>query len=235
LDISGASSRAQTHTLALVDIAAQNIENRALLEACKKFGLLRFHRCPEFVSTPGEGVLAFDEAGTIRGANRGALKLLGYRNHEALCGQRIETVLDTTLEALMHLSWRHGFRPDLLPPRFGSQRWFASVQAPSDTVRRSSLKSPITVSASVPAVVSPSLSAVPGAAAPSVPALPRVDVEAADVLGSAECDALRRTLEACRWNISATAVRLHLSRRTIYRKMYRHGIARHDLAGHGGN
>ena len=39
----------------------------------------------------------------------------------------------------------------------------------------------------------------------------------------------RRTLEACRWNISATAVRLHLSRRTIYRKMYRHGIARHDL------
>jgi transcriptional regulator of acetoin/glycerol metabolism len=49
------------------------------------------------------------------------------------------------------------------------------------------------------------------------------------VLGSAECDALRRTLEACRWNISATAVRLHLSRRTIYRKMYRHGIARHDL------
>jgi transcriptional regulator of acetoin/glycerol metabolism len=82
LDISGATSRAQTHTLALVDFAAQNIENRALLEACKKFGVLRFHRCAEFVSTPGEGVLAFDEAGTIRGANRAALKLLGYRNHE---------------------------------------------------------------------------------------------------------------------------------------------------------
>jgi len=93
LDISGASARAQTHTLALVDIAAQNIENRALLEAGRRFGLLRFHRCAEFVSTPGEGVLAFDEAGTIRGANRSALKLLGYRNHEALCGQRIEAVL----------------------------------------------------------------------------------------------------------------------------------------------
>ena len=65
-------------------------------------------------------------------------------------------------------------------------------------------------------------------------ALPRVDTEGTDVLGSAECDALRRTLEACRWNISATAVRLHLSRRTIYRKMYRHGIARHDFDGASG-
>jgi transcriptional regulator of acetoin/glycerol metabolism len=232
LDISGASSRAQTHTLALVDIAAQNIENRALLEACKKFGLLRFHRCAEFVSTPGEGVLAFDEAGTIRGSNRGALKLLGYRHHDALCGQRIEAVLDTSLEALMHLSWRHGFRPDFLPPRFGPQRWFASVQAPAEAVRRSSLTTAVT--AAVPAVASPSLPAAQGAMGHSVPALQRVDTEGADVLGSAECAALRRTLEACRWNISATAVRLHLSRRTIYRKMYRHGIARHDLDGASG-
>ncbi|HSY07901.1 MAG TPA: GAF domain-containing protein [Steroidobacteraceae bacterium] len=221
LDISGATSRAQTHTLALVDIAAQNIENRALLEACKKFGVLRFHRCAEFVSTPGEGVLAFDEAGTIRGVNRGALKLLGYRNHEALCGQRIEAVLDTSLEALLHLSWRHGFRPDALAPRYGAQRWFASVQAPAEPMRRASLATAV----AVPAIASPS---APGQ---SVRALPRVDADNADVLGSAECDALRRTLEACRWNISATAVRLHLSRRTIYRKMYRHGIARHDFDG----
>src|SRR2546430_15730112 len=50
------------------------------------------------------------------------------------------------------------------------------------------------------------------------------DVE--NVLGSAECDALRRTLEAFHWNISAAASRLHLSRRTLYRKMHRHGLAR---------
>jgi sigma-54 dependent transcriptional regulator, acetoin dehydrogenase operon transcriptional activator AcoR len=230
LDISGASSRAQTHTLALVDIAAQNIENRALLEACKKFGVLRFHRWAEFVSTPGEGVLAFDEAGTIRGANRAALKLLGYRNHEALCGQRIETVLDTSLEALLHLSWRHGFRPDALPARCGPQRWFASVQAPAESARRVSPTA--TIQTATPAVASPP--AAYGAVGPIMRALPRVDTDGADVLGSAECDALRRTLEACRWNISATAVRLHLSRRTIYRKMYRHGIARHDFDGASG-
>ncbi len=53
LDISGASSHTQTHTLALVDMAAQNVENRAFLGACRDFHLLRFHRCAEFVSTPG--------------------------------------------------------------------------------------------------------------------------------------------------------------------------------------
>jgi transcriptional regulator of acetoin/glycerol metabolism len=230
LDISGATARAQTHTLALVDIAAQNIENRALLEASRKFGVLRFHRCAEFVSTPGEGVLAFDEAGTIRGANRGALKLLGYRTHEALCGQRIETVLDTTLEALMQLAWRHGFRPDSLPPRFGQRRWFASVQAPADALRRASGAG--AVAAGVPSIAG--LACLPAsemAAAPAVPVHDRRDAPSGDVLASAECDALRRTLEACRWNISATAVRLRLSRRTIYRKMYRHGIARHDTDG----
>jgi transcriptional regulator of acetoin/glycerol metabolism len=225
LDISGATSRAQTHTLALVDFAAQNIENRALLEACKKLGVLRFHRCAEFVSTPGEGVLAFDEAGTIRGANRAALKLLGYRTHESLCGQRIESVLDTSLEALIHLSSRHGFRPDALPSRFGPQRWFASVQAPAESARRTTLNA--NVAASAPVLAIPRESTAQSATqALAVPA--RVEAEGGDVLGNAECDALRRTLEACRWNISATAVRLRLSRRTIYRKMYRHGIARHD-------
>ena len=230
LDISGATSRAQTHTLALVDFAAQNIENRALLEACRKLGVLRFHRCPEFVSTPGEGVLAFDEAGNIRGANRAALKLLGYRTHEALCGQRVETVLDTSLEALIHLSWRHGFRPEVLPSRFGPQRWFAAVQAPAESARRTTLNA--SVAASLPALANPS----PHAAQPvpeAVSMSARVEAEGGDVLGNAECDALRRTLEACRWNISATAVRLHLSRRTIYRKMYRHGIARHSNDGLG--
>ena len=54
---------------------------------------------------------------------------------------------------------------------------------------------------------------------------PEADLE--NVLDSAECDALRRTLEAFHWNISAAASRLHLSRRTLYRKMHRHGLVRH--------
>jgi transcriptional regulator of acetoin/glycerol metabolism len=137
LDISGASSNTQTHTLALVDLAAQNVENRALLGACREFHLLRFHRCAEFVSTPGEGVLAFDDQGIIRGANRGALKLLGLRDHESLCGQRVDRVLDTSLGALIQLSARNGFRPDALTATTGQRRWFATVHAPAtEPVRR---------------------------------------------------------------------------------------------------
>jgi sigma-54 dependent transcriptional regulator, acetoin dehydrogenase operon transcriptional activator AcoR len=135
LDISGASSHTQTHTLALVDLAAQNVENRAFLGACKDH-VLRFHRCAEFVSTPGEGVVAFDDQGTIKGANRGALKLLGLRDHESLCGQRVDRVLDTNLGALMQLSARQGFRPEALPATLGPRRWFATVQAPAEPPRR---------------------------------------------------------------------------------------------------
>ncbi len=53
-----------------------------------------------------------------------------------------------------------------------------------------------------------------------------VEADVENVLSSAECDALRRTLEAFHWNISAAASRLHLSRRTLYRKMHRHGLVR---------
>ncbi len=51
-----------------------------------------------------------------------------------------------------------------------------------------------------------------------------LDGDGESVLSGAERDALRRTLEACQWNVSAAAARLHISRRTIYRKIHRHGL-----------
>ncbi|MBV9724594.1 MAG: sigma-54-dependent Fis family transcriptional regulator [Gammaproteobacteria bacterium] len=127
LDISGASANFQSHTLALVDMAAQNVENRTLLAACKDFHLVRFHNCPEFVSTPGEGVLAFDDQGIITGANRAALKLLGERDHGSLCGQPVDRVLDTSLAVLMRLAEHRGYLAEPLGPKAASRRWFASV------------------------------------------------------------------------------------------------------------
>ncbi|TLZ36171.1 MAG: sigma-54-dependent Fis family transcriptional regulator [Gammaproteobacteria bacterium] len=127
LDISGASSSPQPHTLALVDMAAQNVENRTLLSACKEFHVVRFHRCPEFVSTPGEGVLAFDDQGLVKGANRAALKLLGYRDHEAVCGQPVERILDTSFATLMRLTGHSSYPAEPLGSRLPERRWFASV------------------------------------------------------------------------------------------------------------
>ena len=135
LDISGASSSPQPHTLALVDMAAQNVENRTLLSACKEFHVVRFHRCPEFVSTPGEGVLAFDDQGLVKGANRAALKLLGYRDHEAVCGQPVERILDTSFATLMRLTGHSSYPAEPLGSRLPQRRWFASVHTPARASR----------------------------------------------------------------------------------------------------
>ena len=159
---------------------------------------------------------------SIRGANRAALKLLGYRNHEALCGQRIEAVLDTTLEALMHLSWRHGFRPDALPLAFRAaalvciRAGAGGGAAPSDAQRESR-----------------------AAAARRCERQPQCD-------RPARCPPHRLTRKAVMFSATPNAMRCvarsrpvtgtsvppqcgcSFSRRTIYRKMYRHGIARHD-------
>jgi len=51
--------------------------------------------------------------------------------------------------------------------------------------------------------------------------------DSGSVLSDAERCALRRTLEMYQWNVSAAAARLHISRRTIYRKIHRHGLLRH--------
>ncbi|MBV8910941.1 MAG: hypothetical protein JOZ89_09290, partial [Gammaproteobacteria bacterium] len=53
------------------------------------------------------------------------------------------------------------------------------------------------------------------------------DARGESVLSDAEREALQRTLELCQWNVSAAAARLHISRRTLYRKIHRHGLLRH--------
>ena len=53
------------------------------------------------------------------------------------------------------------------------------------------------------------------------------DLDIETSVAQIERDALRRMLESCQWNVSAAAARLHISRRTIYRKIHRHGLLRH--------
>lgn len=136
LDISGRASAAQSHTLALVNIAAQNIENRVLLDACRPHHILRFHRRPEFVSTPGEGLIAFNGEGIVMGANRCALDLLNYPDHPSLCGQPIDTVFDATAAKLAQFASRGAFQPQPLYARRRRLRLFGAVQV-ADTKPRS--------------------------------------------------------------------------------------------------
>ena len=71
---------------------------------------------------------------------------------------------------------------------------------------------------------------------PAAAAAPPAGGDGESALSDAEREALRRMLEACQWNVSAAAARLHISRRTIYRKIHRHGLLRHaHEAGHQGS
>ncbi|MFI4868362.1 MAG: helix-turn-helix domain-containing protein [Steroidobacterales bacterium] len=100
LNISGHLRLSAAPTLALVRLAVQNIENRALLAQHRPHHLLRFHPHREFISTAGEGILAIAGDGRIVGANVAALEWLGVPAHSGLCGQRVEQVFGLDLATL---------------------------------------------------------------------------------------------------------------------------------------
>jgi transcriptional regulator of acetoin/glycerol metabolism len=187
LDISAASASPQTHTLALVELAAQNVENRTLLSACRDFHVVRFHRCAEFVSTPGEGVLAFDDQGLVKGTNRAALRLLGHRGHESVCGQRVDGVLDTSLAALLRLTGERSYPAEALSSKHEQRRWFATVNAPVGAARATT----VAMAASVHASAAP-----PAAAAPAAEARGSLDcLYSADPMMRHSVEILRRVID----------------------------------------
>jgi len=102
LDVSGRVSLSRGAMLALLDIAAQNIENRLLLSAAAPHYLLRFHPHAAFVSTPGEGLLTIDEQGRVVGANRAAFR-------------EISSIFGFDLSEFVRLAKTSASRPRLLP------------------------------------------------------------------------------------------------------------------------
>src|SRR3970040_1904498 len=79
LDASGESDRAQQHTLALVNMSAQMIENRLFLQRFRDAYVVRFHSRPELVGTWSEGIIALELSGAICAVNRNALFQLGCK------------------------------------------------------------------------------------------------------------------------------------------------------------
>ncbi|NKF22400.1 sigma-54-dependent Fis family transcriptional regulator [Solimonas marina] len=185
LNISGRLQLSAGPTQALVSLAVQNIENRALLEAHRRHHLLRFHPHREFVSTAGEGLLAFDDNGRVLAANRSALGWLDRSSHVEVHGTTVESLFGCKLERLLALS-RSSAHALPLPQRDGGLLCYGILQSP---------------------------------------ATPRLEL--ARPLADAEREALRETLERCRWNVSVAAAQLAISRRTLYRKLERHGLQRY--------
>ena len=70
LDASSEVTARQYHTLALVNLAAQNVENRLFVEDHRGEHIIQFHPRQEYLKTQNVGMIAFNEDGQITGANR---------------------------------------------------------------------------------------------------------------------------------------------------------------------
>ncbi|MGH8291379.1 MAG: sigma-54-dependent Fis family transcriptional regulator [Steroidobacteraceae bacterium] len=130
LDASGESDRAQQHTLVLVNMSAQMIENRLFLYRFKDEFVVRFHSRPELVGTWSEGIIALDASGAIAALDRNALFQLGVKSATELTGAPLERAFNISLSALVGRSQKKSFHAlPIYDARHGG-RFFAVAQAP---------------------------------------------------------------------------------------------------------
>ncbi len=98
LDVSGDHRGFHKHTMALVRMSAQMIENHLFANHFTDAVLVRFHARPEFVGTLFEGMAAFAPDGAFLAANRSAAFQLG-RPAGALDGQDFASLFGRPLAA----------------------------------------------------------------------------------------------------------------------------------------
>jgi len=83
LDVSGDCRAQQQHTMALVRISAQQIENQMFSGGFESEISLHFHSRPEFIGTLYEAMAVFARDGRFVAANRSALLHLGLDRYQA--------------------------------------------------------------------------------------------------------------------------------------------------------
>ncbi len=105
LDISGDQRSRHPHTLGLVNTAARMIENRLVIDACRRHLRLHLHPDPAGIGTVAEGIIALSEDGWIVGANRNALQMLGL-SHADIGATPLFRAVDTRFEEILAQSHR---------------------------------------------------------------------------------------------------------------------------------
>lgn len=83
LDVSGDGRVHQPHTMALVRISVQQIENRIFAGGFEHDLVLHFHVRPEFIGTMYEGIIVFSQDGRFLAANGNALQHLEMNRFQA--------------------------------------------------------------------------------------------------------------------------------------------------------
>ncbi|MEJ2620220.1 MAG: sigma-54-dependent Fis family transcriptional regulator [Candidatus Thiodiazotropha sp.] len=132
LDASSESKMAQQHTMVLLNMSAQVIENRVFFCAMKEAFVLRFHSRSEFISTLGEGAIAFNAEGEIQAINRSAMFQLNLDSPQEIVGHHIQQHFTTSLTLLLKQANSHAF--PIRETQHG-KRFFATLQLPEKGCR----------------------------------------------------------------------------------------------------
>ena len=105
LDVSGDCRQSQVHTLALVRMSAQMIENRLISAEFPHDILMHFHSRPEFIGTLREGIAVFSSNNRLLAINKHGYTQLGL-SPEHVSGLEFSAIFDGSLPALMDAAKR---------------------------------------------------------------------------------------------------------------------------------
>ncbi|MDN7183300.1 sigma-54-dependent Fis family transcriptional regulator [Caballeronia sp. SEWSISQ10-4 2] len=132
LDVTSRSKLLQQHSLVLVGMSRQMIENRLIDARYRHANMIHFHSRPEFVGTLHAGKLAVSDDGVVLAASRSALFQLDFRSYAELCGKRIEEAFNVSLEDMIARSIRGSFHPVTVYSANANNRFFLIAQTPRD-------------------------------------------------------------------------------------------------------
>ncbi|VXC86752.1 Fis family transcriptional regulator [Burkholderia sp. 8Y] len=132
LDVTSRSKLLQQHSLVLVGMSRQMIENRLIDARYRHANMVHFHSRPEFVGTLHAGKLAVSDEGVVLAASRSALFQLDLRSPAELCGKRIEEAFNASLEDMIARSIRGSFHPVTVYSAKANSRFFVTAQTPRE-------------------------------------------------------------------------------------------------------
>ncbi len=130
LDVTSRSQLLQQHSLVLVGMSRQMIENRLLDARHAQAHMVHFHSRPEFVNTLHAGKLTIADDGTVLAANRSALLQLGFSSLAEIAGKAITDLFNASLSDIVARSVRSSFHPVAIYRARASNRFFVVAQEP---------------------------------------------------------------------------------------------------------
>ena len=130
LDVTGDHRSYHQHTLALVRMSAQMVENQMFAGSFPKAVRVHFHSRPEFLGTLVEGIAAFTPEGRFISANRSAQFQLGM-SFAALQAHTFSSLFNLPISALFELFGSTSAAPRQLCLHSGVAVWCRTEVKPS--------------------------------------------------------------------------------------------------------